>query len=75
MSTKKKQKKSQSSGSPRLEPKSESRISSSPAMRPKSSSTNPETAYASSASMVAPDPSKIPHPNFGDDFDDGEIDD
>ena len=31
-------------------------------------------AYASSASMVAPDPSKLPHPCFYDDFDDGELD-
>jgi len=31
-------------------------------------------AYASSASMVAPDPSKVPHPCFYDDFDDGELD-
>lgn len=32
-------------------------------------------AYASSARMVPPDSSKVPHPAFNDGFDDGEYDD
>lgn len=35
---------------------------------------SPTMNYASSAKMTSPDPSKVPHPNFGDVFDDGEID-
>ena len=35
-------------------------------------SVNPSN-FATSAHMIPPDPSKLPLPNFGDDFDDGDI--
>ena len=31
-------------------------------------------AFATSAKMIAPDPTEIPHPYFGDNFQDGETD-
>lgn len=55
--------------SPRIESKVDSKATT---MSPSSQLRDP-VAFASSASMVPPDASKIPHPSFHDQFDDGEL--